>query len=172
MVGIEPRREVQRHPIVGDLWMFLVLHDTQRGPDDRNRWNGNGWSPRWTRRASWTSHRCRSTPNSWTRARTCARFPRCTGSLANTTRSGNGVGWPATRPGSAPNWSPQHRGRCTPAADVHYGLAAAKATDRAATLALARAANPERFTSSTPPKILHLPDSAWINPPLPAQPAE
>jgi putative transposase len=57
-------------------------------------------------------------------------------------------------------------------ADVHYGLAAAKATDRAATLAVARAANPERFTSSTPPKILHLPDSAWINPPLlPAEPA-
>lgn len=56
-------------------------------------------------------------------------------------------------------------------ADVHYGLAAAKATDRAATLAIARAANPERFTSSTPPKILHLPDSAWINPPLPDQSA-
>jgi putative transposase len=56
-------------------------------------------------------------------------------------------------------------------ADVHYGLAAAKATDRAATLAIARGANPERFTSSTPPKILHLPDSAWINPPLPAEPA-
>jgi putative transposase len=57
------------------------------------------------------------------------------------------------------------------AADVHYGLAAAKATDRLATLDLARAANPERFSSSTPPKILQLPDSAWINPPLPAQPA-
>jgi putative transposase len=57
------------------------------------------------------------------------------------------------------------------AADVHYGLAAAKATERAATLTIARAANPERFTSSTPPKILHLPDSAWINPPLPVQPA-
>jgi len=56
-------------------------------------------------------------------------------------------------------------------ADVHYGLATAKATDRLATLAVARAANPERFTTSTPPKILHLPDSAWINPPLPAQPA-
>jgi putative transposase len=45
------------------------------------------------------------------------------------------------------------------------------ATDRFATLAVARAANPERFTSSTPPKILHLPDAAWINPPLPAEPA-
>ena len=56
-------------------------------------------------------------------------------------------------------------------ADVHYGLAAAKATDRFATLAVARAANPERFSSSTPPKILQLPDSAWINPPLPVQPA-
>ena len=57
------------------------------------------------------------------------------------------------------------------AADVHYGLAEAKATDRAATLTIARAANPERFNSSTPPKILRLPDSAWINPPLPVQPA-
>jgi putative transposase len=56
-------------------------------------------------------------------------------------------------------------------ADVHYGLAAAKATDRFATLALARAANPERFSTSNPPKILRLPDSAWINPPLPAEPA-
>jgi len=57
-------------------------------------------------------------------------------------------------------------------ADVHYGLAAAKATERAVTLTIARAANPERFTSSTPPKILHLPGSAWINPPLlPAEPA-
>ena len=56
-------------------------------------------------------------------------------------------------------------------ADVHYGLAAAKATDRFATLTIARATNPARFSSSTPPKILHLPDSAWINPPLPAEPA-
>jgi putative transposase len=56
-------------------------------------------------------------------------------------------------------------------ADVHYGLAAAKATDRAATLAIARATNPQRFTGSTPPKILHLPHSAWINSPLPAEPA-
>lgn len=54
-----------------------------------------------------------------------------------------------------------------------YEAAAAGGTgDRAATLAIARATNPARFTSSTPPKILHLPDSAWINPPLlPAEPA-
>ena len=56
-------------------------------------------------------------------------------------------------------------------ADVHYGLAVGKATGRAATLAAARAANPERLTSTTPPKILRLPDAAWINPPLPAEPA-
>ena len=56
-------------------------------------------------------------------------------------------------------------------ADVHYGLAAAKATDRFATLTIARATNPARLSSSTPPKILHLPDSAWINPPPPAEPA-
>ncbi len=37
-------------------------------------------------------------------------------------------------------------------ADVHYGLTAAKATDREAVLATARSAHPERFTSSTTPK--------------------
>jgi putative transposase len=56
-------------------------------------------------------------------------------------------------------------------ADLHYGLAAGKATQRAATLALARAHNPERFTSTTPPKILAVPDAAWINPPLAIDPA-
>jgi putative transposase len=56
-------------------------------------------------------------------------------------------------------------------ADLHYGLAAGKATHRAATLALARAHNPERFTSTTPPKILAVPDTAWINPPLAIDPA-
>ncbi len=39
------------------------------------------------------------------------------------------------------------------AADVHYGLAAAKTTERAATLAQARAAHPHRFNTATPPKI-------------------
>ncbi len=52
------------------------------------------------------------------------------------------------------------------AADVHYGLAAAKTTERAATLAQARAAHPHRFNTETPPKILDLPEAAWINPPL------
>jgi putative transposase len=56
-------------------------------------------------------------------------------------------------------------------ADLHYGLAADKATHRAATLAVARADNPERFTSTTPPKILRVPDTAWINPPLAIDPA-
>lgn len=50
-------------------------------------------------------------------------------------------------------------------ADVHYGLAAAKAGERAATLAAARARNPERFGSTTDPKILALPTDAWINNP-------
>lgn len=50
-------------------------------------------------------------------------------------------------------------------ADVHYGLAAAKATDRATILAAARAQNPERFSSTTNPKILALPTDAWINNP-------
>ena len=51
------------------------------------------------------------------------------------------------------------------AADVHYGLAAAKATERAAILAAARERNPERFSTSNDPKILSIPDAAWINKP-------
>ena len=50
-------------------------------------------------------------------------------------------------------------------ADVHYGLAAAKAAERSVTLSAARALNPERFSTSTDPKILALPGSAWINKP-------
>lgn len=52
-------------------------------------------------------------------------------------------------------------------ADVHYGLAAAKAADRRRVLDAARAANPGRFATTTPPKILTLPDSVWINQPTP-----
>jgi transposase InsO family protein len=52
------------------------------------------------------------------------------------------------------------------AADVHYGLTDAVDQRRHAALAAARAANPERFTSTTTPKILNLPKAAWINPPL------
>jgi len=50
-------------------------------------------------------------------------------------------------------------------ADVHYGLAAGKAAERAATLAAARARNPERFSTNLDPKILTTPDAAWINKP-------
>ena len=50
-------------------------------------------------------------------------------------------------------------------ADVHYGLAEAKTAQRAATLAAARARNPERFSSNADPKILALPTVAWINDP-------
>jgi transposase InsO family protein len=50
-------------------------------------------------------------------------------------------------------------------ADVHYGLAAGKATQRAAVLATARARNPERFSTTQDPKILTIPDAAWINQP-------
>ena len=50
-------------------------------------------------------------------------------------------------------------------AEVHYGLAAAKAA-RADVLNTARAAHPERFsTPDAVPKILALPDAAWINNP-------
>ena len=51
------------------------------------------------------------------------------------------------------------------AADVHYGLAAGKATERSAVLATARIRNPERFSSTRDPKILTIPDAAWINQP-------
>jgi putative transposase len=57
-------------------------------------------------------------------------------------------------------------------ADVHYGLAAGKAVERAATLAKARARNPERFSTNLDPKILATPDAAWINKPTEAQEEE
>jgi transposase InsO family protein len=50
-------------------------------------------------------------------------------------------------------------------ADVHYGLAGATTERRDTTLAAARAANPQRFSSTVNPKILDLPVAAWINPP-------
>ena len=50
-------------------------------------------------------------------------------------------------------------------ADVHYGLAAAKDQRRSATLEAARTANPSRFATSHDPKILNLPEAAWINQP-------
>jgi transposase InsO family protein len=50
-------------------------------------------------------------------------------------------------------------------ADVHYGHARTVATQRSAALAAARLAHPERFGTNTDPKILALPDDAWINRP-------
>jgi putative transposase len=51
-------------------------------------------------------------------------------------------------------------------ADVHFGLATDKATQRTGVLTAARLAHPERFTPADPtPKILNLPASAWINKP-------
>lgn len=52
-------------------------------------------------------------------------------------------------------------------ADVHYGLAADKAADRTAVLADTRARYPQRFGTTTPPKILDLPNTVWINQPTP-----
>jgi putative transposase len=52
-------------------------------------------------------------------------------------------------------------------ADVHYGHHRAVSRTRSAALVAARAAHPERFTTSHDPKILALPLDAWIN-----QPAE
>jgi len=57
-------------------------------------------------------------------------------------------------------------------ADVHYGLATAKTQAREATLSAARAANPNRFSTSRNPKILNLPEATWINPPLEDQTKE
>lgn len=50
-------------------------------------------------------------------------------------------------------------------ADVHYGLAAGRTLERAATLAAARVRNPEHFSCDQSPKILALPANAWINQP-------
>jgi putative transposase len=50
-------------------------------------------------------------------------------------------------------------------ADVHFGLATDKAADRRAVLTDARARHPQRFGTISAPKILDLPDTAWINRP-------
>lgn len=50
-------------------------------------------------------------------------------------------------------------------ANIHYGLAAGVAAERSKTLAAARAKNPNRFATTTDPKILALPGPAWINQP-------
>jgi len=52
-------------------------------------------------------------------------------------------------------------------ADVHFGLASEKTTQREAALAQARVKHPERFTTGSPikPKILTTPNEAWINKP-------
>jgi putative transposase len=47
--------------------------------------------------------------------------------------------------------------------DVHFGLATDKAADRRPVLADARAQHPHRFGAPGAPKILDLPDTAWIN---------
>lgn len=55
-------------------------------------------------------------------------------------------------------------------ADVHYGHAKTVTAHRSTALAAARLANPERFGTTNDPKILALPDDAWINrPPDPAE---
>jgi putative transposase len=50
-------------------------------------------------------------------------------------------------------------------ADVHYGHATTVHADREKTLAAARSRYPERFATDHSPKILTLPDAAWINQP-------
>src|ERR1700677_296515 len=50
-------------------------------------------------------------------------------------------------------------------ADVHFGLATDKAADRRTVLTHARARHPHRFGTIGTPKILDLPDTAWINRP-------
>lgn len=55
-------------------------------------------------------------------------------------------------------------------ADVHYGHAITVAAHRSDALAAARAAHPARFATDRDPKILALPEDAWIN--RPADPAQ
>lgn len=55
-------------------------------------------------------------------------------------------------------------------ADVFYGLAADKDTQRRAVLADARARHPQRFGRDHAPKIIDLPEAAAINPPKPTEP--
>ncbi|MGP5265047.1 IS3 family transposase [Glutamicibacter arilaitensis] len=64
------------------------------------------------------------------------------------------------------NHAHQHSGigLHTPA-DVHFGLADSVAVKRSQTLAAARAQHPERFSTSRDPKILAMPEAAWINNP-------
>jgi putative transposase len=48
---------------------------------------------------------------------------------------------------------------------VHFGLSTDKAADRRTVLTQARARHPHRFGTAGTPKILDLPDTAWINRP-------
>lgn len=57
-------------------------------------------------------------------------------------------------------------------ADIHYGLVVVKTQAREVTLAAARATHPNRFSNSGNPKILDLPEAAWINPPFEHQTKE
>ena len=50
-------------------------------------------------------------------------------------------------------------------ADVYFGHAHEVIHTRNQTLAAARAADPERFTTTREPKVLQLPEAAWINRP-------
>jgi putative transposase len=57
-------------------------------------------------------------------------------------------------------------------ADVHYGHAKTVTKQRSAALAAARLAHPERFSTTTDPTILALPENTWINqPPEPPEQA-
>jgi transposase InsO family protein len=51
-------------------------------------------------------------------------------------------------------------------ADAHYGLAETRNAERNTTLDQARARHPERFSTNHSPKIINLPDTAWINQPV------
>jgi len=86
-------------------------------------------------------------------------FPECFGSLSDARQFMD----------TFANWyNHEHRhtgiGLHTPA-DVHFGLATDKAADRRSVLTDARARHPHRFGTTHAPKILDLPDTAWINRP-------
>src|ERR1700712_4039564 len=66
------------------------------------------------------------------------------------------------------HYNHEHRhagiGLHTPA-DIHFGLATETAKIRSQALAAARQRTPARFATTTDPKILDMPGTAWINEP-------
>src|ERR1700737_4489397 len=89
----------------------------------------------------------------------CTPYPSTTSSET----CGNAGNYSRLRPGPPENHHHGGLGLHTPA-DIHYGTAEAVRDKRAAALADAYRAHPERFIRK-PPEPPHLPTGSWINPP-------